>query len=115
MFIAQWEVSVALAMLLGVDRASVDTSAEHPGFGSSYGGHQVYVYIVGNPVTHGCSKLPRVSAVWLCAQLAVCMLVCRAVPLLFVLLCMCVCPVGARYLCSLRARHVSCHVSCHVS
>ena len=38
---AQWEVTVALAVQLGVDRAAVDTSVEHPHFRVEYGGRMV--------------------------------------------------------------------------
>eukprot|EP01051_Picozoa_sp_SAG22_P018348 SAG22_NODE_3064_length_1970_cov_1.613576_1_plen_456_part_10 len=48
--IAQWEVTVALATLLRVDRSTVDTSQRHPSFSVSYGGRRVTVYIVGNPL-----------------------------------------------------------------
>eukprot|EP01052_Picozoa_sp_SAG31_P035139 SAG31_NODE_4202_length_3477_cov_11.648313_4_plen_134_part_00 len=48
--IAQWEVTVALAILLGVDRMKVDTSLRHPQFAVTYGSQRVAVYIVGNPL-----------------------------------------------------------------
>ena len=48
--IAQWEVTVALALQLGVNRDSVDTTVEHPSFTASYGDRSITVYIVGNPL-----------------------------------------------------------------
>ena len=48
--IGQWEVTVALAEQLGVDRLAVDTSVRHPSFATRYGGRLISVYVVGNPV-----------------------------------------------------------------
>jgi hypothetical protein len=48
--IAQWEVTVALALQLGVDRGSVDTTVQHPSFTAAYGHRSITVYIVGNPL-----------------------------------------------------------------